>query len=294
MIFFPAKARARLVAGAVIFLLLAGHLPAAETGPTLHFDYGRGTVPANPLIQFMYFVPLISPQPVSVFTNAGNTQYARVISHACQTNGVTFKAICEFTLTGAGAERNVIDQTTIIRGHEQAIKSGKVLAHQLAAINVEGSGQGSVEVTGVLTNGQHMVTEVCLRFNGHGRTSPVTIDLADFGYTAGVICPQNEMVARVNELAFHKKAGRTEMEVSLASVKAKNAADSFWQNFVGDLKGMAANAFLPPLHVTADGYQAMMNFGLALALEKPAFTFPLATRLEKSPGRAPAANSQAN
>jgi len=34
------------------------------------------------------------------------------------------------------------------------------------------------------------------------------------------------------------------MEVTLASVKSKDAGDSLWQNFVGDLKGAAVNLFL--------------------------------------------------
>jgi hypothetical protein len=280
MIFFSNNVRTRWLLLASIFLMPSVQLPAADTGPTLHFDYGQGVIPPNPLNEFMYFVPLISPQPVRVFTSAGNTQCARVLSLHCQTNGTAFQATCEFELAGTGEERNVIDQAAILSGHEESIKAGHVLTHQLASINVEGSGQGSVEVAGVLTHGQPEVTEVRLRFNRQGHPSPVTIDLADFGCSNGVICPQNEMVARVNELAFEKKPGRTEMEVSLASVKAKAAANSIWQNFVGNLKGMAANAFLPPLRVAADGHQAMLDFGLALAMKQPAFTFPLATRLE--------------
>ena len=112
--------------------------------------------------------------------------------------------------------------------------------------------------------------------------SPVTISLEDIGWSNGVVRPQNEIVARVNQLTFLRKAGRPEMEVSLASVKPKSAGNGFWQNFVGGLKGMAANMFLPPLPVAADGHQAMMDFGLALAMQKPVFTFPVATRLQGS------------
>ena len=37
-----------------------------------------------------------------------------------------------------------------------------------------------------------------------------------------------------------------------------------------------------PLTVAADGHQAMLDFGLALATEQPAFTFPFATRLKET------------
>src|SRR5208337_1017175 len=41
--------------------------PAPESaGPTLHLDYGHGESPGNPVAEFMYFVPLISLEPVSV------------------------------------------------------------------------------------------------------------------------------------------------------------------------------------------------------------------------------------
>jgi hypothetical protein len=150
---------------------------------------------------------------------------------------------------------------------------------------VEGSGCGSLEVEGILTNGEPAVTEVRLRFDGRGRRSPVTVVLEDLACRDGVMRHENEMVARVNQLAFRQQAGKPEMEVTLASVKAKEAGDGFWQNLVGGLKGMAANLFLPPLRVAADGHEAMMNFGLALALEKPVFTFPLAVRLEGAPTR---------
>lgn len=111
----------------------------------------------------------------------------------------------------------------------------------------------------------------------------MTVVLEDLACRDGVVRHENEMVARVNQLAFRQQAGKPEMEVTLASVKSKAAGDGFWQNLVGGLKGMAANLFLPPLRVTADGHEAMMNFGLALALEKPAFTFPLAERLQGAP-----------
>ena len=282
MILFPAKTMMRPLAALAFFIFLTGRLTAAPAGPTLQLDYGHGVPLANPVSQFMYFVPLISPDPVSVFTNAGNTQCARVLSFHCRTNGTSFHSTCEFEFTGQGSQRNVFDHTSLIQKHEKELKAGKPIARQLAAINVEGAGHGSVEIEGSLTNSRRTVTEVRMRFNGGGHASPVSINLHDICYRDNAIQFENEIVARVNTLTFRRQTGTPKMEVTLASVKRKNAGDSLWQNLVGSLKGAAANLFLPPLTVAADGHQAMLDFGLALATEQPAFTFPFATRLKET------------
>ena len=52
----------------------SGASPAPESaGPTLHLDYGRGESSGNSVAEFMYFVPLISLEPVSVIKSPGNT-----------------------------------------------------------------------------------------------------------------------------------------------------------------------------------------------------------------------------
>jgi hypothetical protein len=268
---------------AMVFLLLPMEVRAGATnGPTLQFDYGHGEPHDNPITRFMYFVPLISPQPVSVFTNAGNTQCARVLSLVCHTNGLKFSATCAFEFTGAGSQQNVFDHAANIQNHLKELKAGKPLKHQLGAINVAGAGSGSVEIQGTFTNGQPEVKQVELRFNRHGRISPVTINLKDFIWRDGAVRTENEMVARVNSLTFNRTAGTPKMEVSLASLKRKDAGNSIWQNFVGSLKGATVNLFLPPLKVEPEGQRAMLDFGLALVTEKAAFTFPFATRLKGS------------
>jgi len=286
MILHPLKSMIHRLTALAFFPLLAGRLLAGPTGPTLHFDYGNGRPLENPLNKFMYFVPLISPDPISVSTNAGNTQSARVLSSSCQTNGAAFHATCEFEVVGEGLQQNVFDHTDFIRQHDKELKAGKPLLCQLDAINVQGSGSGSVEIEGTLTNGRPTVTEVRLRFNSHDRASPVIIRLHDIVYRQGAIHLENEIIARVNMLTFCHKSGTPKMEISLASVKAGDAGDSLWQNFVGRVKGVVANLLIPPLTVPADGHQAMMNFGLALAMEDATFTFPFATRL-KDPATAP-------
>jgi hypothetical protein len=52
----------------------------AFAGPTLRLEFGRNQSPGNPLASFMYFVPLISPEPVSSITSPSSTQAARVLS----------------------------------------------------------------------------------------------------------------------------------------------------------------------------------------------------------------------
>lgn len=276
----PAKAALSCLTTLAVFFCLNCRLMAALTGPTLQLDYGQGQPLDNPLRNFMYFVPLVSPEQVSVFTNAGNTQCARVVSFHCGTNGVFFRATCEFDFDGDGLQRSVFDHAFIIHRREKELQSGKALAHQLAAISVHGGGGGSIEIDGTLTNGRPAVTEMRLRFNSRGHPSPVSVNLQDIVLRDGKIQYENETIARVNTLTFRQAAGPPKMEVTLASVKRKNAGNGLWQNFIGSLKGAAANFLLPPLHITTDGQQAMMDFGLALATEKSSFTFPFAARLK--------------
>lgn len=255
-------------------------LAAAPAGPTLHLDYGRGKPQEDSICKFMYFVPLISPGISTIFTNTGNSQCARVLSFSCHTNRHAFRATCEFEFTGDGFLHNVFDSTKHLRKHEKELKAGVVLKHQLGAINVQGNGKGSVVVEGAWSNGVPVVNQVSIHFNRTGRTSPVTVNLHDCAWRNGAVQTENEMVARVNALTFKRKPGTPKMEVTLASIKRKGAGNNLWQNFLGDLKGVTANMFLPPLTIAAEGQKTMLDFGRALALEKSSFTFPFATRLK--------------
>jgi hypothetical protein len=283
MMLHPVPKMIRPLTALMFLILLAGRLMAEPAGPTLHFDYGAGKPLDNPLSSFMYFVPLICPETVAALSNPGNTQCARVLSSTCRTNGTSFQATCEFEFTGKGLERNVFDHDVAIRRHDSDLKAGKPLPHQIASINVEGSGRGDITIQGTFSNGVRTVTEMSMRFNSYGHISPVNISLVDIRYRDGSMHFENETIARVNDLKFLRKSGAPKMEVTLDSVKRKDAGDGFWQNFLGGIKGVTANMFLPPLNVTPDGYQAMMNFGLALAAQQRVFTFPFATRLKTAP-----------
>jgi len=260
-------------------LALGGQRLRAATGPTLQFDYGTGTPHTNLLGQFMYFVPLVSPATVTVASNPGNTQCARVVSFHCQTNGTTFRAVCEFDFSGTGWLRDDFDQTYMLQRRDKELKAGKVIAHQLTSISVQGGGSGTLEIEGTLTNGQPTVVEMRLRFNHRGQPSPVNIHLQDLALRHGEVCYENETIARVNTLTFHQKSP-PKMEVTLASVKRADAGNGAWQAFVGSVKGAAANLLLPPLNITTNGQQTMMAFGRALATGQPSFTFPFAERLK--------------
>lgn len=255
--------------------------PALESaGPTLHLDYGRGESSSNTVAEFMYFVPLISLEPVSVVLSPGNTQRARMVSARRTFTAKSFLVTCEFEFAGEGNQQNVFDHTDKIRRHERELKEGGSLEHQLGSITVEGAGSVSLQVEGTMTGRVPTVTEVRLRFNGRGRPGLVTIGLHDIRYLDGAMRLRNESVARVSTLIFRRKPGPPKMDITVASVKRKDAGSNLWQNLAGGLKATTANVFLKPIAVEPAGNEAMLNFGLALASEAPAFTFPRARNLK--------------
>jgi hypothetical protein len=256
----------------------AGSATNAATGPTIRLDYGGNPSPGNPVSSFMYFVPLISPEPVSSVTSPGSTQVARVLSAKRKSNANSFAVSCEFEFAGNGSQQSVLDLTRVIHGHEQRLKEGGTLGRQLSTITVGGPGRGVVEVEGTISNNVETVSEVRLRFNAHGKTSPIAIEICEVRYQEGEFRHVNEIIARVNSLTFNRKSGRPKMEVSVASVKKKGAGDGLWQSFKGSVMGMAVNLFIPPLTVESVGHRAMLDFGRALASGAPTFTFPRARR----------------
>jgi hypothetical protein len=253
------------------------------TGPTLLLDYGKSTGPGNSISAFMYFVPLISPEPVSIAENPGNTQQARVLQPVLHTTADSFSTVCEFVITGSGVQRNVFDLAGILRRNSKKLEEGGTLERQLDYINVTGPGHGSVEVEGSISNGVPVVSVVRLHFAGHGQPSPVTIGLEDIRSSHGQIQHQNELVAQVETLTFRRAPGPAKMEVTVGSVKHKDAGNGLWQRFVGNVTGAAANLLLKPLTVESGGHKAMLDFGLALVLEQPRFTFPQAKNLRPEP-----------
>ena len=249
-------------------------------GPKLTLDYSQTQSAANRIADFMYFVPLISPELVSMVESTGNTQRAKVLSSKRTINRDAFAVTCEFAITGDGLQQNIFDQKAIIRRNEAKLKQGGTVEKQLAYINVKGRGHGRIVVEGTITNGLAVVNVVRLHFDGFGQATPVTIGLHDIRELNGETHFENEMVAQVEALTFKRVAGRPKMEVTVGSVKRKEAGDGLWQKFMGGVTGLAVNMFIKPLTVEAVGYRAMMDFGLALAAEKREFTFPRAQHLK--------------
>jgi hypothetical protein len=189
----------------------------------------------------------------------------------------SFVVTCDFAFAGDGHQENLFDHSAKIRERETDLKHGGVLLHQLGDINIAGDGIVSIQVTGAVTNHIPTVTEVQLRFNSRGQASPVTIDLYDVYYADGAVRRRNESVARVSTLTFHRQTGPAKMEITVTSVKRKDAGDSLWQNFKAGVKGMTVNLFIKPVAIDPAGNETMLNFGSALASAAPEFTFPLAT-----------------
>jgi len=256
---------------------------SGANGPTLQLDTSRGPSPENTIADFMYFVPLISPDPVASGVSPDNTQQARLLTAERHLAPEKFSATCEFEITGAGQQRNVFDPTNHLRSNEKKLRDGGVLERQLDSIVVTGTGRGRIEVEGVMSNAAPVVTEVRLRFNDAGKSSPVTIGLHDFRWVDGAVRAENAVVARVNTLTFKRAPGRPKMEVTVASVKRADAGNNLWQQFVGGVTGLAANLFLKPITVDRTGHEAMLAFGRALAMGETQFTFPRAKNLQNKP-----------
>ena len=180
-------------------------LADAATGPTIRLDVGHDPPSGNPVATFMYFVPLISPEPVSSITSPGSTQSARVLSAERKNTPHSFVVSCEFEFTGEGSQQSIFDLEPNIHRQERQLKAGGSLEHQLSSITVKGPGSGTVEVEGSISNNVETVSAVRLRFNAHGKASPVAIELCELRYLGGEVRRLNEIVARVNTLSFRRK-----------------------------------------------------------------------------------------
>ena len=253
--------------------------PSSLTGPTLRLDYDRKPSGANPVAAFMYFVPLISPEPVSSVSSANSTQTARVISAQRHRTADSFTVNCAFEIIGLGSQQSVFDLEQEIHRHEAMLQGGGVMSRQLSSIAVEGACNGQVDVEGIVSNGVQIVTKVQLRFNAHGKASPVSISLCDIVWRNNAFQRRNEIVVRVNTLTFARKPGPPKMGVTVASVRRKGAGSNLWQNIKGGVKGVVANLLIEPLEIEVVGHQAVLDFGQALAAGAPTFTFPRAKNM---------------
>jgi hypothetical protein len=257
----------------------AGAGPAASTGPTIHLTDGPSAI-LNPASNLMYIVPLVSPTLVDCICSKDNQQVAKILSLQRNFRKNDFRLVCEFDLQGSGSFTNTYEPNSMIAYWIPFNKPGKPMTNMLDFIKLEGTGFGSVEVTGKIVKGQREVTTVRVHFNGRGSKSPVSIGLYNLIPQDGRYEYSNrssQLIARVNNLTFRKADpdSKPTMLVEVASIVAADEKEGFW----GNLKGALANLFLPPVEVDKAGNDAMIQFGTALVNGKAFFTFPKAKNL---------------
>ncbi len=275
---------------AVILFVITPFLAAAATaqadspnedGPTIVLDYGSGKGRANSAAEFMYFVPVVSPTLIECLTSSANTQTARLISFRKELADDAFFVRCEFEMKGAGYHKNRYLPAPMIDKYSK-IRKGKTLKNMLDYIVVEGEGYGSIEVSGNIVNGEEVVDEVKIHFNGRGCKSPVRIEMYDVKRINGKFDyadRYNEMIVRINTLAFKRSDEGAKMGVVVASIARPAKKEGLWARF----KGVVANLFIPPVEIEPAGNRAMLDFGHAIYKQKSYFTFPRAKNLVNSP-----------
>jgi len=252
-----------------------------SNGPTIMLSYSKEMLKENPISSFMYFVPLISPTLVDRETSANNEQQVGIISYKRKVTSKSFYVTCEFEVLENGFHKNTFDSAEMIAAHTDELKKGESLTNMLDYIKIEGDGAGLIEVKGTITGSTQTVTEVDICFNARDQKSPVTIGLYDIKPKDGEYKYENrsnEVVARVNTLAFKKTQEPPKMGIEIASIHKKTEGEGFWSK----IKGLIANFLIKPLEVTELGNDTMLNFGYTLLEQKPAFTFPKAKNIKEN------------
>lgn len=249
---------------------------AVPVGPTVYLKGDSGELPVNPISSLMYFVQLISPEPVKMSESLGNTQQSRILSVKQVEESGKFKATCQFEIIGKGTQNNIFDQTVAIRANEELLTKGGTLKRRLSFINIHGSGQGDILVEGVMSGDLAIADKITMRFNVRGHSTPVTIGINGIRMIKGKPHAINDTVIQVNSLVFRRQEGRPKMNVSVDSIKSGDAGSGLLSNLVGKVKGSVANMFIPPVPIRAKGNNAMLDFAQAIVDGKKQFTFPAA------------------
>lgn len=270
---------------AICILGLAGfstgkpfHHNSDVTGPTLNIEYtdnGQG----NEVGSFMYFIPLVIPTTVDVYTDPNTTLNAHIISRTSNETATAFTTTCIFQVCGQGIYEAVADANEIIAFSSKGEPKDKVLRNQLRSIRVDGPMRGSLVVSGSIKNSQRQVDNFDIRFDLDGK-SPVSVHLFEVKPVDGKYCFQdryNEQFARIDALSFSRSIHSPTMEAEVSSIAKENAKEGF----LASLKAMVVNWFLPPVPISVIGNQTMMDFGTALDSTQRAFIFPYAENLRQ-------------
>jgi hypothetical protein len=259
----------------------AGREALPVAGPILRLGEvcrSNGTV-GIPVRDFMYFVPLISPEPVDCSVSAGSTQSVRLQSVERSQDGRSFTLRCRFALVGAGVLQNDYDHTAMVSRSAEFLRGGGRLTEILGYIRVEGEGICTLEASGESVAGVPVVQKATLAFAGSGGPSPVRIGLEYIAGAPEAWKAEPQAVAYVASLSFARTPPPTRMNVSLASLRDPQAGDTLTEQLKGALKGAIANLLIPPVDIEASGNQALLDFAAALFSGAPTFAFPLAPNL---------------
>jgi len=261
-------------------LLSSNDVVKDSNGPTLIMNYSKKKFVKNPIASFMYFVPLITPTLVDNISSANNTQQLGIISHRIKVRSKSFYVACEFEVLGNGFHMNTFDPVGMIAAHTKELKKGEAITNVLDYIKLDGDAFGIFEVKGTITGSTRTVTEVDMQFNARGHKSPVTIGLYDIKPKNGEYKYENrsnEIVARVNSLAFKKTEQTPTMAIKVASIAKEGKSAGFF----GFIKGAIANLLIKPPKVNESGNNTMLEFGNALLQKKATFTFPKAKNIKE-------------
>jgi len=251
-----------------------------DQGPTVYLCCKDTNGKLNPLNEFMYFVPSISPVSVTNQKSQGNQQVGYITSCGRQTKGDSFTASCEFRMEGQGTNMNDFDKKGMIARNEKLVKKGKPIKNILDYIKFNGEGYGKIDIKGKIIDGQKQVTNVEVHFNERGTKSPVYVGLYSVKQKSGKYLYENKFdikVARVNTLTFSRPLDGKEpkMGIKIDGV----AKDEESMGFVSGLVGAIANLIIPPMGITRKGNDEMLRLGTALYENQPTFTFKKADNL---------------
>jgi len=93
----------------------------AQSGPTVNLR-SEQQLDGSAIEHFMYFIPLISPVPVTVSSSTGSTQRVHMLSLERTQDQERIALRCAFEIKGAGFYHNNLDQTRIISRHADKIR----------------------------------------------------------------------------------------------------------------------------------------------------------------------------
>jgi hypothetical protein len=249
------------------------------SGPTMVLEYQDGGQ-GNPVDTFMYFLPLVAPTAIDVFTDPNTTLNTRIISRTSKDSGSKFTTTCTFEVRGEGLYEAFFDSKEMIAFNLEDNTTPRTLHKLLRSIRVDGPMRGEINVSGTIQDGQRKVEQFQIRFNLAGK-SPVTVHLYDVkndGKTCLFENRFNEQLARIDSLKFVRGGNPPRMTPEIGAVAGEQQKEGFFAEF----KAMLANLFLPPLPIAAIGNETMMNFGAALDATESSFTFPHAEKLRQS------------